>query len=588
MQASIKPQLDTEHQLWRNVIKGDTAAFEQLVVKYQSAVSAVAFSIIGDFSSSQDIAQETFWAAWKTREKLRDASRLGAWLCGIARNMAKQWRRKKLRVGEIDNSSMPFEPTGSWEDPADRFISEEEESLVWKTLEQIPENYREVLVLYYRQGNSIEQVANALDLSNAAARQRLARGREMLRGRISSLIEGVLDRSNPSRTFTARVMAGITMTGVASHSAVASAASFTSATKSSAAVATAKLLASGSMAGVAGGFIGVLGGLGGAWLGSWLPAQFAPTETERQLLLERSRPVLGVGILFSIAVFALSLSVVFLPIQPMVLLFGLVGLTMPFMAWMIFYTHRTQRLVNKLRKEISPEEDPNQSKLAQRQKEYVNTPNATLRGRRYTSSVSLFGLPLVDIQVSDPMENRKALPDQRQARVARGWIAIGDVAQGLLLAIGGRAFGTISIGGISTGLVSIGGVSLGLISLGGLALGILAFGGAAIGYDACGGAAMGWHSAAGGGAMAYHVAAGGGALAHDFAVGGGALANEANTELAQKMVEQESYWNLIQSPWFTTVVTIIAVILPTMSFPLFYTRKPETESDGKPLPPKKR
>lgn len=579
MQVSFKPQLDSEHQLWRNVVKGDTAAFEKLVLKYQSAVSAVAFSIIGDFSISQDIAQETFWAAWNTREKLRDASRLGAWLCGIARNMAKQWRRKKIRVGEVENSNISFEPSSAWEDPAERFISEEEESIVWKTLEQIPDNYREVLVLYYRQGNSIEQVAETLGLTNAAARQRLARGREMLRGRISSLIEGVLDRSNPSRTFTARVMAGITATGVAGHSAVASAASLTSATKSTAAVAAAKVLASGSMAGIAGGLIGVLGGLGGAWFGSWLPAQFAPTETERQLLLERSRPVLGVGILYSIGVFALSLAMVYSPAQLLTLLFGLMGLTMPFIAWVVFHTIRTQSLVNKLRKEISPEEDPNQSKMSSSQKE--RNEGARIRGRKYTSSFTLFGLPLIDIQVSDPMHSTKVLPNQQKPRVARGWIAIGDVAQGLLLAIGGRAVGGVAVGGVTAGLVSVGGLSLGLLSLGGLALGLIAMGGAAVGYDACGGAAAGWHSAAGGGAVAYHVAAGGGAVAHDFAVGGAAIANEANTELAKAMVEKESYFRLIQSPWFTTLVTVVAVVVPMMFLPLFYTRDHENNPDAK-------
>ena len=182
MQATPKPHLNSEQQLWRNVIKGDTGAFEQLVGKYQSAVSAVAFSIVGDFSSSQDIAQETFWAAWKTRDKLRDSSRLGAWLCGIARNMARQWRRKKHRTHEVGSSSLVYEPQSAQADPADEFISQEEESLVWKSLERIPPNYREVLVLYYRQGKSIDEVANSLGLTNAAARQRLSRGREILTG----------------------------------------------------------------------------------------------------------------------------------------------------------------------------------------------------------------------------------------------------------------------------------------------------------------------------------------------------------------------------------------------------------------------
>ncbi len=574
MQAtSSKSQFNTEQQLWREVTRGDTGAFEQLVVKYQSAVSAVAFSIVGDFSSSQDIAQETFWAAWKTREKLRDSSRLGAWLCGIARNMARQWRRRKIRIGEVQQSNLAFEPQSSSIDPTDQFISQEEESLVWKTLEQIPENYREVLTLYYRQGQSIDEVAGSLGLTNAAARQRLARGREMLRGRISSLIEGVLDRSNPSRTFTARVMAGLTAFGVAGHSASASAATMGSMAKGSAAIATAKVLAGGSMVGLLGGLIGTLGGIGGTWFGTWLPAQLAPTETERQLLLERARLTIGVGLFYALGVLLLSLLLSFSLLAPMVFLSGLIGLSLPFTGWTILQAVKTQTLVKLLRKELSPVEDPNQSKLAAKFQDKSNSATIRVCGRRYTSSISLFGLPLIDIQVSDPTLNNLSRLDRSQALVAKGWIAIGDVAKGVLFAAGGRSYGAVAVGGFSCGLISVGGMSIGLLSFGGLALGALAFGGAALGYDACGGVAIGWHSAAGGAALAYYVAAGGGALAKEFAVGGGALAAEVNTELANQIADKESFIALIEKQWLVTVVTLSAVVLPVLFLPLFYTRK---------------
>lgn len=569
---ATKTQYDSEQQLWRDVTRGDTQAFEQLVSKYQSAVSAVAFSIVGDFSSSQDIAQETFWAAWKTRDKLRDSSRLGGWLCGIARNMARQWRRHKNRRDEISHSQSGFEPQSSFDDPVDQFISQEEESLVWKTLEKIPQNYREVLTLYYRQGQSIDEVAKSLGLSNAAARQRLSRGREMLRGRISQLIEGVLDRSNPSRTFTTRVMAGISAAGVVSQSATASASMGTVA-KSSVAVATAKGLAGGSMAGLAGGLLGAFGGLGGAWLGSWVPAQLAPTETERQLLMERARAVLRVGVVYAICVLVLTLGMVWGHVQWLVFALGMFAITMALVGWGSLHAVRTQALVARLRKELSPEEDPNLSKFAKKFQGTSKRGRQVFRGRRFTSSMTLFGLPILDVQVSDPIQSQAAKPDRSNVRVARGWIAIGDTAKGVLVAIGGRAMGLLAIGGASCGVVSVGGVSVGLFSLGGLALGALAFGGAAIGYDACGGAAMGWHSAAGGGALAYHVAAGGGALASEYAIGGAALAAEVNTDLAQEIAESESYFSLLSKQWLITLVVVASVVIPTCSLPVFYTRE---------------
>ncbi len=127
------------------------------------------------------------------------------------------------------------------------------------------------------------------------------------------------------------------------------------------------------------------------------------------------------------------------------------------------------------------------------------TSPAALRmyGYEYRSKTTLFGLPLVHIATGmDPRTGRK--------RIAKGIIAIGDVAVGML-AIGGCAFGGIAIGGAAIGLITLGGVSIGLLfALGGGAIGTIAVGGAAIGVVAFGGGALGYY-AAGGGAWGVHA-----------------------------------------------------------------------------------
>ena len=69
--------------LWQMTCRDDREAFEELVRWHQSVVSAVAYNGCGDLTQSEDIAQETFWAAW------RDPTRLRAWLCGVARNLPR-------------------------------------------------------------------------------------------------------------------------------------------------------------------------------------------------------------------------------------------------------------------------------------------------------------------------------------------------------------------------------------------------------------------------------------------------------------------------------------------------------------------
>src|SRR5580704_15412991 len=67
--------------------RGELEAFGHLVARYQDLVCAVSFSSTGDPVLSEDVAQETFVAAWRHLDRVREPRRLGSWLCGIARNL---------------------------------------------------------------------------------------------------------------------------------------------------------------------------------------------------------------------------------------------------------------------------------------------------------------------------------------------------------------------------------------------------------------------------------------------------------------------------------------------------------------------
>lgn len=103
-------------------------------------------------------------------------------------------------------------------------------------------------------------------------------------------------------------------------------------------------------------------------------------------------------------------------------------------------------------------------------------------GRRHTSDIVLFGLPLLQIAIGPHGDERKGR--------ARAIIAIGDVAYGWI-AMGGRAVGIVAAGGVAVGVVAIGGCSVGLLAVGGLALGGVVAGGLAVALLANGGLAAG-------------------------------------------------------------------------------------------------
>src|SRR5262245_2222710 len=289
---------ESDSDLWQLVCRGSASAFEVLVGRYQSRVCAVAYSACGDLALSEDVAQETFWTAWRQRASLEQPDRLNAWLCGIARNLARNARRRAPRLTESTEArdvltGLPAAEPG----PAEEAVSREEESLVWQALGRIPEAYREPLVLFYREDRSVAEVAGALGLSEDAVKQRLSRGRGMLRERVAELVEGGLRRSRPGRRFTVGVMAGLAAHAAGAETARAGAGAGAGAWTGAAGVAGAS--------GALGGLLGTLGGLVGGWLGTWVPAQAAATLREREAILRAGRRMLLVSIVFLAALFGL-------------------------------------------------------------------------------------------------------------------------------------------------------------------------------------------------------------------------------------------------------------------------------------------
>src|SRR5438105_13854307 len=82
--------------------RGEHDAFGRLVARYQDVVWAVSYSSTGDRALGEDVAQETFIAAWRQLDQLRDAGGVRPWLCAIARNLARKARRRTWREETTD------------------------------------------------------------------------------------------------------------------------------------------------------------------------------------------------------------------------------------------------------------------------------------------------------------------------------------------------------------------------------------------------------------------------------------------------------------------------------------------------------
>ncbi|HWB61682.1 MAG TPA: RNA polymerase sigma factor [Chthoniobacteraceae bacterium] len=511
MKTILENESASDSRLVELCLRGDRRAFERIVSRYQSIICAVAYSACGDVGRSEDLAQDTFIAAWRKLGDLKEPEKLKSWLCGIARNLVNNSERAQQRVPTARADELPPETCSPGGNPHEMAVSNEEEALMWRALETIPADYREPMVLYYREAQSVEKVAAALELSQEAVRQRLSRGRVMLNERVAKTVESALSRSAPGRAFTIAVLAALPALVVSTKAAAAGAV----VTKGSA---SAKAVAS---MGAAGALLAPLLAFFGTYASYRYSMESARSPESRDYIRKFYRAMAMLVIPF--AVIVSSLAILGQPMEkndPVLYARLMIGV-------MITYAFAVAALIvwaEMARKRAARASAGGES--AQQ------NPGPHFE---YRSRLELLGIPLVHIRFGCEAVAR------RRAVVA--WFAAGDVAIGAIFAFGGVAIAPVSLGGVGAGLMTFGGFALGLASMGGFALGVWVFGGLAAGWFAFGGCALGAKAAVGG------VAA-----ARSYAVGGAALAAHANDAVARAFVFHNRFFRIagvvIRYVWF--------------------------------------
>ena len=490
-------ELVADAELVTASLTGDREAFGRIVERYQRLLCSVAYSATGSLSESEDLAQDAFIDAWRQLGTLREPEKLRPWLCGILRYKVSRLRRSDGRepVRQAEALEQAEEVPSGDEPAADLAMDKEEQALLWNALERVPELYREPLVLYYREHQSIEHVAAALDLTEDAVKQRLARGRKILQERVLSFVEGALSRSTPGRVFTLGVLAALPAMSTPAKAAGigAVAAQGTLMAKSTGLAA---LLAS---------FSGVVS----AVLTLRANLDQARTPRERRAVVKITLVVffgaLGfLGVLYCLRAAAFQWwesREVFAWISQMFVLAFVVG-------WPVALL----RVMLRMRK-MRSEERRLHPELFSDSRDQVGSSAGEYRSER-----TLLGVPLVHVRFSSPDEGD---------RPVFGWFAGGDRAYGLLCAWGGCAIAPFSVGAIAVGFLAIGSLSVGVISLGTAGVGLLAVGCMAMGVKAYAWlSALGWQTAQGSGF----------AIARIAAEGPVALAEHANDGVARQVL----------------------------------------------------
>jgi RNA polymerase sigma-70 factor (ECF subfamily) len=182
---AVAPQDPEELALVERAVAGDERAFAELVTRYQTAVYALAYRMLGDAGEAEDAAQEVFLRIYRRLATYDSAHRFSTWVLSIASHYCIDVLRRKRPW------LVPIETISNWmrartRGPEAAALAQEQQDAVRLLLAKLPEHYRLVLLLRYWHDLGYEEIAAVVDQPVSTIKARLHRARNALAALISS------------------------------------------------------------------------------------------------------------------------------------------------------------------------------------------------------------------------------------------------------------------------------------------------------------------------------------------------------------------------------------------------------------------
>lgn len=177
-----------DDELVRRVQAGNADAFEELVKRYERKVYNIAYRLMGNERDASEVLQDTFLRAYRFLPKFQFKSSFFTWLYRIATNVSltKLRKREKVQLVSIDEPAnaegdLPLEIPDYRYNPEKMMRQRQLREALQKAVDNLPPDYRSVVVLRDLEGLSNEEVSKVLNLTVAAVKSRLHRGRLEMR-----------------------------------------------------------------------------------------------------------------------------------------------------------------------------------------------------------------------------------------------------------------------------------------------------------------------------------------------------------------------------------------------------------------------
>jgi len=277
--------------------QGDQKAFARLVDATRNTVTSIALSIVKDVDSSEDVAQQVYIDIWRGINNLKTNLSFMPWLRQITRYKAYNYLRdnkvqQKVSLDADQQLTREFLQTDS--STEDDHLLEQQSAIIQSLIEQLPEDSREITLLYYREEKSTKQVAKLLEVSDDLVRKKLSRARQSIKQQWLDRYGDVLLSTAPTLGFTAMIVGAATGSSPAAATAITTSAIGTKASLASKYLA----LLSGAMLGA------IIGAIAVVWSSNIAMKQLDEAEARQRFKDYRNQTIAWVllfGVLLTLA-----------------------------------------------------------------------------------------------------------------------------------------------------------------------------------------------------------------------------------------------------------------------------------------------
>jgi len=177
-----------QKDIWLRLLRsGDHRAFAEFIDKYKETVFLCCRKLGLRDDEVEDVASETFLAAYKGLSRYSGRAELSTWLWSIAYRQAVTYLRKNRRQWQLDAEPDQQIAGSRQQEPAAALQGKETEKIVWAAVERLPRLWAMAVILYYREEKSIADIAKIMRAKENTVKTYLFRARERLKETLAAV-----------------------------------------------------------------------------------------------------------------------------------------------------------------------------------------------------------------------------------------------------------------------------------------------------------------------------------------------------------------------------------------------------------------